>query len=119
MASGNGCDQAGSDTFRKVISEGEALLTQKIDAPTAAQVHFMVGDAYSDMVAIAGGVDPNGDYTSADLGSDVGSRAKALEHYRAGLAVDNTSESAKDAWHQAWHLAAGLVPRTRYACFGD
>jgi len=110
----------GSDLFRKVILDGETLLAKGLDAPTAAQVHFMVGDAYSDIVAIAGGVDPNGDYASDNLEGEADSaRAKALQHYRAGLAVDNTSENAKDAWRQAWHLAAGLVPGTRYACFGD
>jgi hypothetical protein len=119
MSDGTGCERSGSDDFRKVISKGEALLTKKIDAPIAAQVHFMVGDAYSDMVAIAGGEDPNGAYVSVDFGDDAVSRAKALQHYRAGLALDNTSENAKDAWRQAWHLAAGLVPGTRYACFGD
>jgi hypothetical protein len=29
------------------------------------------------------------------------------------------SETAKDAWSQAWHLAAGLLPTERYVCFGD
>jgi hypothetical protein len=119
MSSGGGCSRGGSVTFREVISKGEALLTKKIDAPTAARVHLMVGDAYSDIVAIAGGVDPNGDYASVDLGNEADSRAKALQHYRAGLALDNTSENAKNAWRQAWHLAAGLTPGTRYACFGD
>lgn len=119
MSHGDGCQRAGSDDFRKVISEGEALLAKKIDAATAAQVHFMVGDAYSDMVAIAGGVDPNGDYVNVDLGNEADSRAKALQHYQAGLALDKTSKNAKDAWRQAWHIAAGLVPGTRYACFGD
>jgi len=78
----------------------------------------MVGDAYSDIVAIADGVDANGAYTSA-VGDEAESRAKALQHYRAGLVLDNTSEDARDAWRQAWHLSAGLVPGTRYACFGD
>jgi hypothetical protein len=119
MSRGGGCQRSGADDFRKVISLGETLLAKKIDASTAAQVHFMVGDAYSDMVAIAGGVDPNGDYASADLGNDAESRVKALQHYRSGLALDNTSDDAKNAWRQAWHLAAGLVPGTRYTCFGD
>ena len=52
-----------SDAFRQVIREGNALLAKGLDASTAAQVHFMVGDAYSDMVAIAGGnFGPNGEY---------------------------------------------------------
>jgi hypothetical protein len=51
MSSSNTCGvAAGSEAFRVEISEGETLLTKKIDAPTAAQIHFMVGDAYSDIV---------------------------------------------------------------------
>jgi hypothetical protein len=119
MSSAEGCGRSGSVTFRDVISKGEMLLTKKIVTSTAAKVHFMVGDAYSDMVAIDDGVDPNGSYSSVDLGDEADSRAKSLQHYRAGLALDNTSEDAKDAWRQAWHLVAGLVPGTRYACFGD
>jgi hypothetical protein len=119
MSEDEGCARSGSEDFRKVISLGEALLAKKIDAPTAARVHFMVGDAYSDLVAISGGVDPNGAYTSSDMGDEAASRGKALQQYRAGLALDRTSKGAKEAWGQAWHLAAGLVPGTRYACFGD
>jgi hypothetical protein len=122
MSSGNTCGAAaGSEAFRVVISEGEALLTKKIDAPTAAQVHFMVGDAYSDIVAIAAGESGgNGEYDPSQYEAEAETdRAKALQHYRAGLAVDNSSDSAKDAWRQAWHLAAGLLPNERYVCFGD
>lgn len=117
------CDVAGwgSDLFRRVISEGEGLLAKQIDADTAAQVHFMVGDAYSDIVAIAGGyAGPNGEYNAEQFQREaISARAKALRHYQAGLAVDNTSENAKDAYRQAWYLAAGLLPRERYVCFGD
>jgi hypothetical protein len=122
MSSGNTCGAAaGSEAFRGVISEGETLLTKKIDAPTAAQVHFMVGDAYSDIVAIATGESGgNGEYDPTQYEAEAeADRTKALQHYRAGLAVDNTSDSAKDAWRQAWHLAAGLLPNERYVCFGD
>jgi hypothetical protein len=121
MSSGDVCNRAGSDSFRQVISEGEDLLTRKIDADTAAQVHFMVGDAYSDIVAIAGGYEgPNGEYDAEQFhGEAISARAKALQHYRAGLAIDNSSENAKDAYRQAWHLATGLLPRQRYVCFGD
>ena len=114
------CEQGGEEAFRKIISEGEVLLTKKIDAATAAQVHFMVGDAYSDIVAIAGGESGgNGDYAGDSEKEADSAHAKALEHYRAGLAIDNTSENAGQAWSQAWHLAAGLLPSERYVCFGD
>jgi len=42
-----------------------------------------------------------------------------VQHYRAGLAIDNSSENARDAYRQARHLAAGLLPRQRHVCFGD
>jgi hypothetical protein len=115
------CDIVGSDFFRRVVLDGEGLLAKGLDAHTSAQVHFMVGDAYSDIVAIAGGdAGPNGEYDPEKFLAEADTdRAKALRHYRAGLAVDNTSENAKDAWHQAWHLSAGLLPSERYVCFGD
>ncbi len=121
MSSGDICGRAGSGAFRQIISDGEYLLTEKIDPDTAAQVHFMVGDAYSDIVAIAGGyAGPNGEYNVEQFQREaISARAKALRHYQAGLAVDNTSENAKDAYRQAWYLAAGLLPRERYVCFGD
>jgi hypothetical protein len=115
------CDIAGwgSDLFNKVISDGEGLLAKGLDAPTTAQVHSMVGDAYSDIFSIAKGYDPNGDYPNIQERDAAPAHAKALEHYRAGLAIDNSSEDAKHAWSQAWHLSAGLLPTMRYVCFGD
>jgi hypothetical protein len=105
---------------RKVILDGEQLLKKGIDVPTATQLHFIVGDAYSDIVALAEGPPLDADYDPAQFRNDAGSaRTKALDHYRAGLAVDPTSENAKDAWRQAWHLSAGLVPSTRNVCVGD
>jgi hypothetical protein len=110
----------GTEPFRKVILEGEQLLAKTGDATTSAQVHFMVGDAYSDIVAsaesaYASKVDPSKIRQEADA-----ARAKALEHYRAGLAVGGISENAKDAWEQGWHLSAGIAPHTRYVCYdGD
>jgi hypothetical protein len=106
--------------FRNVLLDGERPLAKGLDASTSAQVHFIVGDAYSDIVAIAGGAETDGEYDLAELRNEaVSARAKALEHYRAGLAGDATSKSAKDAWRQAWHLLAGLLPRTRNVCIGD
>lgn len=121
MSSGDVCKQAGSEAFRAIISDGEALLSKKIDAPTAAQVHFMVGDAYSDIVAIAAGESGgNGEYDPAQYQNEADAdRTRALQHYGAGLELDSNSDSAKDAWRQAWHLAAELLPNERYVCFGD
>jgi len=115
------CDEANWKRFPKIVQEGEALLTKNIDGPTTARIHFMVGDAYSDMVAIAGGKSgANGEYDPSEFASESeADRAKALEHYKAGLAIDNTSSGAKKAWSQAWHLATGLVPEESYVCVGD
>jgi hypothetical protein len=121
MARGS-CDLSGpDDPSRRVILEGERLLSKGLDAPTAAQVHLMVGDAYSDFVALVrqglnaqGARDPDKYRAEAEI-----DRAKALEHYRAGLAVDNASQNAQDAWRQAWRLLAGVQPEERYVCFDD
>ena len=95
MACGSGDVSGwGSDLFHKVIQDGEELSAKDLDASTMAQVHFMVGDAYATNFAIAKGIDPNGDYGSSVQESDAEpARAKALEHYRAGLTTDNTSEN--------------------------
>jgi len=105
----------------RIISLGEKLLATNIDAQTASKVHFLVGDAYSDMVAGAAGVlDVNGaDYADEYKGKADSARSKALEHYTAGLASDTASEKAKAAWLQAWHLYAGLLPDAHYLCVGD
>lgn len=90
-----------------VISVGEDLIAKGVDARTAAQLHFMVGDAFSDIVVQTG-------RASNDRGKADAARSKALKHYAAGLAGDGTSRKAKDAWLQAWHISAGFLPHTRY-----
>ncbi len=116
------CDLSGpDDPSRKVILEGEKLLSKGLGAPIAAQVHFMVGDAYSDFVVLARqGLNAQGardvDKYRGEAAMD---RAKALEHYRAGLTVDNASQNAQDAWRQAWRLLAGIQPEERYVCFDE
>ena len=67
MGHGPSCDQE-SAGFREIIRYGEVLLAKNIDAPTAAQLHFMVGDAYSDIVAIARGKSgANGEYDPSSV----------------------------------------------------
>jgi hypothetical protein len=90
-----------------VISVGEGLIAKGVDAHTTAQVHFMVGDAFSDIIVQSG-------RASDDRGKVEGTRSKALQHYAAGLADDRNSREAKDAWLQAWHISAGFLPHTRY-----
>jgi hypothetical protein len=107
------------DIFHTVVADGEWLLSKNPDSFTAAQVHFIIGDAYSDIVALAGGAEPDyGDPANYRDEAD-SARTKALEHYRAGLGIDSSSENARDAWLQAWRLAAGLLPETRYVYIND
>jgi hypothetical protein len=113
---GNDMDQ---DIFHAVIADGEWLLAKNPDPPIAAQVHFMIGDAYSTIVALAGGAEPDYDDPAKYKDEADSARKKALEHYRTGLAEDGVSENAKDAWLQAWHLSAGLLPATRYVYIYD
>jgi len=109
----------GSCDPHKIIEDGESLLARSIDRPTTAQVHFMIADAYSDIFTIAKGYDPSGDYPNIQEPAAAPAHAKALDHYRAGLAIDTSSENAKHAWSQAWHLSAGLFPSMRYMCVSD
>jgi hypothetical protein len=88
------------------ISVGEKLIAKGVDARTAAQLHFMVGDAFSDIIVT--------ERASGDHGKAGVARSKALQHYGAGLAYDGKSRQAKDAWLQAWHISAGFLPHTRY-----
>jgi len=94
-------------TPETVIPVGEDLIAKGVDAHTVAQVHFMVGDAFSDIIVQSG-------RASADRGKVEAARSKALQHYAAGLAEDGSSRAAKDAWLQSWHISAGLLPHTRY-----
>jgi hypothetical protein len=112
-------DEDSNETFRTVVVDGRWLLAKNPDSATAAQIHFIMGDAYSDIVALAGGTEPDyGDPAKYQPEAD-SARQKALEHYRAGLAIDAISETAKDTWLQAWHLSAGLLPTTRYVYIYD
>jgi hypothetical protein len=94
-------------TPEAIISAGEDLISKDPDAHIAAQVHFMVGDAYSDLILRTHGA-------SGNRGKAESARSKALKHYAAGLANDGTSRQARDAWLQAWHISAGLLPHARY-----
>jgi len=108
----------GSDQFREVIRRGGEFLREHRSADVEARVHFMIGDAYRDIVALAAGLrgdnyaDPN-DYKpeAADA------RTKAIASYRAGLALDDKSEVSKIARQHLRSLEAGEAPRNmRFYC---
>ena len=123
MASGfdpSGTCAAGSEGFRRVIQNGEHYLERVPASPIAAEVHFEVGEAYRDIVALARGA--AGDYAdSSRYGAEAGEAArKALEHYRAAMRAGAGSPAAQAAWRRAWWLKAGLAPRdVRFYCIND
>jgi hypothetical protein len=106
---------------KEIISMAEKILATNPNGHAAAQAHFLIGDAYSDIVASAGwSQGSNGGDPAARYEGKAGmARSKALEHYTSGLASDSVSVEARGAWLQAWHLFAGLQPATRSCDEGD
>jgi hypothetical protein len=108
----------GSEQFREVISRGKEYLRERHSADADARVHFMVGDAYRDIVAL--GQDHHGD-TYADPSKyqpeAADARTKAIAEYRAGLALDENSEAALIAKQRLRSLEAGDAPNDwRFYC---
>lgn len=107
----------GSEQFKRVITQATPLMTGKPDPDVALRVHMLVGDAYAAPVALSGAArndffDPER-YRSAVLGA----REKAIEKYRAVLAIDPHGPLAAEAWNKAWRLTAGLPPMSiRFYC---
>jgi hypothetical protein len=122
---GNAFDFSGScaggpEEFRRVIAEGERYLARMPATPIAPSVHFLVGEAWRDIVALAhgaGGLDAD----SSRYGAEAEAAAqKALAHYTEAMKAGPTSPVARAAWRRAWWLRAGLAPRgLRFYCVGD
>ena len=108
-----GCDPA------PIIERSEAFMENVSDSVLRAQLHFALGDAYADSVGMAGQVDV-GEMYRTNVRDAPTARSKAIEHYRAGLAIDRTSPQARAAWSKAWRLLAGLPPfGLRFHCEAD
>jgi len=108
----------GSDQFREVIRRGAAYLKGKRSGDVEARVHFMMGGAYRDIVALASGLqddnyaDPNNYKSEASE-----ARTKAIAEYRAGLALDDKSEPSRIARQHLGSLEAGEAPHdARFYC---
>ena len=116
----SGTCAAGAEGFRRVIDNGERYLARVPLSPIAAEVHFLVGEAYRDVVALAHGAGLEYADSSAYTAAEPEARRRALEHYRAAIAGAPDRQVARAAWRRAWWLLAGLPPRSvRYLCIYD
>lgn len=113
----SGTCSGGAESFRRVIENGERYLARVPGSPVAADVRFLLAEAYRDIAALAqgsGGVWADSSRYSGEAGR---ARRRALEHYRAVIAARPLHGAAETAWRSAWRLASGLPLRgTRYLC---
>lgn len=112
---------AGAEMFQRVIDNAERYLERVPGSPIAAEVNFLLGEAYRDIVALAHGA---GDiYADSSRYTERAAAAaqSAVEAYERALRLAPAqSDVAKNAWQQGWWLRAGLVPRgTRFYCVYD
>ncbi len=108
-----GCDPG------KAIEQGVAFMPNLSDPALRAQLNFILGDAYADSVGMAAQVNLGPSYRDKVRDAPT-SRAKAIEYYRAGLAIDRSSVGARAAWRKAWRLLAGQPPLGLvFYCEGD
>jgi hypothetical protein len=107
-----GCDPG------KIIEQGEAFMPNLTDPALRAQLHFALGDAHADSVGLSGHADRDSSY-HANVQDARTPLTKAMEHYRAGLAIDRSSALARAAWSKVWRLLAGLPPLVHFHCDVD
>jgi hypothetical protein len=116
----SGTCAAGPEGFRRVIDNGERYLARLPASPIAADVHFLVGEGYRDIVALAHGAGMEYADTTAYLAEAPQARGRALEHYRAAIAAAPERPVARAAWRRAWWLLADLPVRSvRFLCVYD
>lgn len=109
----------GSEGFYAVITNGERYLQRMPEGPISGGVHFLVAEAYRDVVALASGA--AGDYADASQYQPeaANARTRALDHYRAAIAA-GPSAAASAAWQRSWLLLSGLPPAdVRFFCVYD
>jgi hypothetical protein len=109
--------QHGPEQFRRVIGEATPLLAGKPDPDIAQRVHFLVGDAYATIVALADA--PHNDFFDpAKYAHDAASaREDAIRQYGMVLSISHDGALASAAWDKAWRLMAGLPPLSiRFYC---
>jgi hypothetical protein len=112
-----GCKN-GSELFREVLRRGTEYLQTPRNPQIEARIHFLMGDAYRDIVALA--VGQHGDtYANSDTykPEQANARTKAIAEYRAGLVLDDKSEVSIIAKERLHGLQAGEAPHdTSFYC---
>ena len=111
----------GPEAFQRVIDNATRYLERVPDSPIAAEVSFLLGEAYRDIVALAHGAgDIYADSSRYTERAAAAAQSAVGAYQRALQVAPLESELAKQAWKQAWALKAGLVPReTRFYCVYD
>jgi hypothetical protein len=116
----SGTCHGGVEAFRAVIANGERYLERAPDSPVATDVHFLVAEAYRDVVALAAGAGDIYADSSRYSGEAGAAGRSALAHYTAAIASGAGGPTARAAWRRAWWLRAGLLPRgVRFLCIYD
>ncbi len=112
-----GCE-GGEELFRQVLQRGAEYLKQKRSADVEARVHFMLGDAYRDIVVLAAGQHGDTYANPAKYKSEApAAKIKAIAEYRTGLALEDKSYVASIANQRLKALQAGKVPHdTSFYC---
>jgi hypothetical protein len=106
--------------FDQVIKVGEPFVSRLTTPGAKARVLFLLGDAYTDIVALAAGAGQEYVDSSDYSARAPSARRKAIAYYRQGLALDKVSAKAGEAWLEGWRLLAGLPPsRTHFFCVYD
>src|SRR6185369_13781845 len=107
-ATGQCRDQQGHG-YRAVVSEGEKYLKRKPNSAIQPDIHFMMAEAYGDILFLAtegGGYGP-----LIELRPETDSaRIHAIDHYRLAFSSGGNSSRAGAAWTDAWRVLAGLPP---------
>jgi hypothetical protein len=115
----SGACEAGPAAFERVLDNGERYLARVPDSPIAAEVHFYLGEAYRDIVALADGAAGAVPDTALYAGREAMARREALRHYRAVIELAPGTPVAERAWQRGWWLLAGLPLRdVRFFCDG-
>jgi len=112
-----GCE-GGEELFRKVLQRGSEYLKQKRSPGVEARIHFQMGNAYRDIVALAAGQHGDTYANPAKYKPEAAdAKTKAIAEYRAGLALDDKSYVASVAKERLEALQAGKAPHdTSFYC---